>query len=236
VNGTITKYVYDNEDIIAEYDGNNQLIASYTHGPGIDEPISMTNGQTYYYHADALGSIIAITNSTGNVVQRYEYDSFGNIVSVLDPNFKQPYTYTAREYDEETGLYYYRARYYDAEVGRFISEDPIRFDGGINFFAYVGNNPVNQTDPEGLSVFPPECYNNPNCFLELPKKGDKCYKCDWIAILQCISKKPATPPNAMACARCILSGGKDKNACSQCVGSLAGNLLDCIDRTATKVK
>ncbi len=108
------------------------------------------NNQTYYYHADGLGSIIAITNSAGQVVQRYEYDSFGQITYIQDPNFIQPYTYTGREYDEESGLYYYRARYYDAKVGRFISEDPIGFAGGdVNFYAYVGNNPVNFTDPSG---------------------------------------------------------------------------------------
>jgi RHS repeat-associated protein len=74
------------------------------------------NGQSYFYHFDGLGSVTAITDSTGSTVQRYEYDSFGNIVSMLDPNFKQPHTYTSREYDEETGLYFYRARYYDLRV------------------------------------------------------------------------------------------------------------------------
>ena len=134
-----------------ELDGNNNIVAEYFHGPGIDEPIAMIrNNQTYYYHADGLGSIIAITDATGNVVQRYEYDSFGNITYQQDANFKQPYTYTGREYDNESGLYYYRARYYDAKVGMFISEDPIGFDGGdVNFFAYVGNNPINYTDPTG---------------------------------------------------------------------------------------
>ncbi len=113
------------------------------------------NGQTYYYHADGLGSIVAITNATGAVVQRYEYDSFGNITYQQDPNFKQSYTYTGREYDDESGLYYYRARYYDAKVGRFISEDPIGFAGGdVNLYSYVGNNPVNLVDPLGLTSIP----------------------------------------------------------------------------------
>ena len=151
VNGTVLKYLYDEKEILAEYDGNNQLLTRYIHGKGIDEPISLTrNGQTYFYHTDALGSVIAITDSTGNVVQRYEYDSFGNIVSMLDPNFLQPYSYTGREYDPESGLYFYRARYYDEQIGRFISEDPIGLKGGINKFSYVENNPVNHTDSLGL--------------------------------------------------------------------------------------
>jgi RHS repeat-associated protein len=133
-----------------------------------------------------LGSVIAITDSAGNVVQRYEYDSFGNIISMLDPNFLQPYTYTSREYDPESGLYYYRARYYDSKVGRFISEDPIlrpmnsqcsnlnssppirwlvpnliKDPKNFNSYLYVGNNPVNKTDPKGLS----ECSSYLNCCL-----------------------------------------------------------------------
>jgi RHS repeat-associated protein len=59
------------------------------------------------------------------------------------------YAYTAREWDPEINLYYYRARYYDPKIGRFISEDPIGFYGGVNFFAYVGGNPTGYTDPYG---------------------------------------------------------------------------------------
>ncbi|HPD56937.1 MAG TPA: RHS repeat-associated core domain-containing protein [Smithellaceae bacterium] len=101
----------------------------------------------------------------GNVVQKYEYDSFGN----MQPThrwIKQPYTYTAREFDPETGLYYYRARYYDAKAGRFITRDPIGFDGGdVNLYAYVGNNPVNLKDPFGFkSCSDCESFLN-NCYL-----------------------------------------------------------------------
>jgi RHS repeat-associated protein len=109
------------------------------------------NSQSYFYHFDGLGSVTGITDTNGTVVQRYDYDSFGNIISMLDPNFIQPYTYAGREYEPETGLYYYRARYYDSRIGRFISEDTIRLlSGDINYFSYVGNNPVNFVDPLGL--------------------------------------------------------------------------------------
>lgn len=85
-------------------------------------------------------------------MQEYDYDSFGNIKST--PFWvKQPYTYTARELDYETGLYYYRARYYDPKVGRFITRDPIGFGGGINVYAYVKNNPIRFKDPEGKNLF-----------------------------------------------------------------------------------
>lgn len=147
VNGTVTKYIYDNEDIIAEYDGDNNLTARYLHGPGIDEPVILDkNNNKYYYHTDSLGSVTALTDSNNNIVQSYQYDSFGNIVNTTG-SLTQPYTYTGRELDPETGLYYYRARYYDPKIGRFLQEDPV---WGVNLYSYVGNSPLNYIDPYGL--------------------------------------------------------------------------------------
>jgi RHS repeat-associated protein len=142
--------VFDNEDILLELDGSNNITARYTHGLDTDEPLIMERGaQSFFYHADALGSITEISNSGGSLVQRYTYSSFGKIESQLDPNFVQPYTLTAREFDPETGLYHYRARQYDSIAGRFTAADPIWFHGGINFYAYVDNNPVRWLDPYG---------------------------------------------------------------------------------------
>jgi len=154
VNGTITQYLYDGEDILAEYDATNTRIVRYTHGPGIDEPLIMERGgQSYYYHADGLGSITEITDATGNIVNSYVYNSFGKIVKETEA-VQNSYTYTAREYDPESGLYFYRARYYDASIGRFISVDPLGLAGGINLYTYVLNNPVNNTDPFGEISLP----------------------------------------------------------------------------------
>ena len=110
------------------------------------------NAQSFYYHGDGLGSITEITNQSGALVQRYAYSSFGKIESQLDPNFVQPYTFTARELDSETGLHFYRMRNYDSSAGRFIQPDPIGFFGGPNFYAYTGNNPVYFVDPLGLDA------------------------------------------------------------------------------------
>ena len=77
------------------------------------------------------------------------YDSFGNLTNSLG-SITNPFRYTAREFDAETNLYYYRARYYDPTTGRLQSEDPIRFTGGVNFYAYVHNSPLNYNDPSGL--------------------------------------------------------------------------------------
>ena len=152
---TTTQYIDDNEDILLERDDSNNIVARYTHGLGIDEPlITERGGQSYFYHADGLGSITELTDSVGTLAQAYTYSSFGKIENELDPNFIQPYTFTAREFDPETGLHFYRARSYDTNTGRFLQEDPIGFRGGdLNLYVYVANDPVNFTDPAGLQNF-----------------------------------------------------------------------------------
>ena len=79
----------------------------------------------------------------------YTYDSFGNLTASTG-SLTNPFQYTARESDPETGLYYYRARYYDPSAGRFFSEDPIGFSGGINFYEYAGNAPTMLVDRTGF--------------------------------------------------------------------------------------
>ena len=87
------------------------------------------------------------------MVNRYDNDSYGNFDSKVE-DVANPYTFTAREFDPESGLYFYRARYYDPVAGRFISEDPIGFEGNdLNLHRYVLNNPVNLIDPSGQLSF-----------------------------------------------------------------------------------
>jgi RHS repeat-associated protein len=123
------------------------VITKYQNGLGIDNKLKLTtNGTSKYFLQDHLGSTNALTNSSGNVNESTSYDAFGNASN----NLTTRYSYTGREYDSFTGLYYYRARFYDAKLGRFISEDPIGLNGGINQFSYVSNNPANRIDPSGL--------------------------------------------------------------------------------------
>ena len=146
--GVTYGYLYDGQDILKETRSDG-TVYTYVHGPGIDEPLARVDqtGSVAYYHADGLGSIVATTDAAGNVTSRRQYDAWGN----LEVGADQPgYAFTGREWDPETGLYYYRARYYDPKIGRFISEDPIGFEGGVNFYGYVRGNPVNYFDPTGL--------------------------------------------------------------------------------------
>jgi len=145
----VTIYLYDGQKIAAEISSTGSVMASYAQGAGIDEPLAMQRGgNAVYYHADALGSVTSFTNASAQTVATYVYDSFGNTTAT--EGISNSFRYTGREDDSVRGLYYYRARYYDPSIGRFISEDPIGFRGGRNFYAYVGNNPILFRDPSGL--------------------------------------------------------------------------------------
>ncbi|MFX0198183.1 MAG: RHS repeat-associated core domain-containing protein [Candidatus Hodarchaeota archaeon] len=153
VDGYKTRYIYDGDNVIAEYDGNGNLTRKYIHGARVDELVCMIdvtdNNAVYYYHYDALGSVVALSDSSGDSCQSYEYSVFGQ-VAASDPDFKaNPYMFTGRRFDYETGLYYYRARYYNPYIGRFLQTDPVGYGDGINWYAYCGNNPLAFVDPTG---------------------------------------------------------------------------------------
>jgi RHS repeat-associated protein len=152
INSVTTKYLYDGNDIIMEMTSSGTPTVFYVRTLNIDEPlarIELSTGDIRYYHADALGSIIALTDENGTVKTQYNYSPFG-ATEVIGEALDNPFQYTGRENDGDTGLYYYRARYYSPEMGRFISEDPIGLAGGINMYSYVGNSPLNWIDPLGL--------------------------------------------------------------------------------------
>lgn len=154
VAGVVTRYVYDGDDLLLELDGADNLLARYTHGPGADRPVAMERGGAeYYYLADHQGSIRFVLDDAGNAVNSYEYDSFGRRL-VETEGIENPFQFTGREFDPESGLYYYRARYYDPVAGRFVSQDPARFDSGSShFYSYLENDPLNARDPSGMFSF-----------------------------------------------------------------------------------
>jgi RHS repeat-associated protein len=141
-------YAYDGEDILRETAGSAAV--KYVHGPGIDEPLASEDGGGVlsHLHADGLGSVVKVTSSTGTVTLTRQYDAWGNMQVGQST---AGYAFTGREWDAETKVYYYRARYYDPTVGRFTSEDPLRFSGGVNFYTYVEDSPTTFIDPSGLA-------------------------------------------------------------------------------------
>ncbi len=152
VDGTTTYFVYDGSEVIEEYSSSNVLQADYVMGRGIDEVLTMDRSSTtYYYHFDGLNSIRNISNSSGTVLETYDYDPYGKITTSLS-SIGNPYYFTGRRFDTEIGIYHYRARAYDPDIGRFLQRDPLGYYDSMNLFEYVLSNPINFTDPLGLQV------------------------------------------------------------------------------------
>ena len=113
---------------------------------------SETQPELVYYQLDHLGTPIAAHNAKGEAVWTAEYEAWGRIRQETvsdDPKANIPFRFQGQYYDEESGLHYNRFRYYDPEIGRFVSQDPIGLQGGMNLFEYAPN-PVGWTDPLGL--------------------------------------------------------------------------------------
>jgi RHS repeat-associated protein len=187
-----TKYCYDGDQVIAEYDGSDNLLRKFVYGPGIDEPICMVDvadsNAVYYYHFDGLGSVAALSDVNKVIVERYSYDVFGaptiydvNSSEISQSAIGNPYMFTARRADDETALYYYRARYYAFDIGRFLQTDPIGYYDGLNMYSYCGNNPVSWNDPLGLLVVTGEykaIHYNPVPFIAGTPFGLTIYRND----------------------------------------------------------
>ncbi len=157
----VTRYTYDLANMLEEFDASGRVKAIYTSGR-IDEPLVMQRDldesgvfepqEAFTYLSDALGSVVALADNTGAIRESYRYDAFG-AVQPAKSALQNPFRFTGREWDEESGLYYYRARYYDTALGRFLQPDALWNRSRpvtLNRYVYVENNPVNLVDPSGL--------------------------------------------------------------------------------------
>jgi RHS repeat-associated protein len=120
-------------------------------GGGIGGLLNMRyQGQDYSYLYDGKGNVTTVLDSSQNTVATYVYDEFGKVVSKTG-TLDQPFQFSTKYYDQQTGLNYYGYRFYSAALGRWINRDPLGEEGGINLYAFVENDPVNWVDPWGLS-------------------------------------------------------------------------------------
>jgi RHS repeat-associated protein len=147
-------YFLEGEHLESVYK-NNKIQEKYFRGLSIDELVAGFTTQNdglvpFFFQHDHVNSVVAVSKPNGGTQQRTSYRAFGEEQSGTGAHISR-LKYTGRE-DDGTGLYQYRARYYDPRHGRFISEDPKRFDAGANFYAYVENNPINANDPSGLDT------------------------------------------------------------------------------------
>ena len=152
----------------------------------------------FYYHPDHLGSSSYITNLDGEVVQHIEYVPFGEVfIEERNNIWNTPYLFNAKEFDEETGLYYYGARYYDPRLSLWISTDPLEeFYPNITSYTYCHNNPIILIDPSGMSD--KEAQKRANTLIDQFEKSKTTSvfphisKSEFINDLRSIVKKPSS--------------------------------------------
>jgi RHS repeat-associated protein len=163
-----TRYAWDGGNLLAEFDGNNNLLRSFAYGPtGLLGITDYTSGSpvTYVPVMDATGSIVQLLDTSGNVVADFHYDAWGVRTASGPAAGACPFGFAGMFQDPTTGLYYAQARWYSAPQGRFLTRDPAGESGGLNLYAYCGNDPVNQADPTGLD---PQAALTPIDFNNIP--------------------------------------------------------------------
>ena len=153
IDGVIVKgWIYkDALKPIAETDASGNVVSFFVYGTSALSPDTMDkDGVTYRFIRDVQGSVrLVVDSATGTIVQRLDYDSFGNVLLDTAPGF-QPFGFQSGLYDPDTALVQFGARWYDANTGRWLSKDPILLEGGLNLYVFCGNDPVNYADPWGL--------------------------------------------------------------------------------------
>jgi RHS repeat-associated protein len=155
-NGAVTNFLYDKKDVVLDQVGDNSTI-DYLNSLSIDTKLRQTkSGNNSYFLQDHLQSTVGQTDQNGGLSETQQFEAFGLSAGSQLSRF----AFTGRERDETTQLIYYRARWYDPSTGKFVTEDPVGFGAGMNFYTYVRNNPIGLNDPTGRSWYDFQYYGN----------------------------------------------------------------------------
>ena len=156
VGGTLVQGFLYKDDLnpVAELDGANTVVSRFVYGLKSNVPAYMLNGgNTYRIITDHVGSVrLAVGVETGEIVQRMDYDAFGNVINDTNPGF-QPFGFAGGLYDIDTGFVRFGTRDYNPATGRWTCKDLIGFEGrSSNLYSYSQNDPVNFSDPTGTII------------------------------------------------------------------------------------
>jgi RHS repeat-associated protein len=158
INGTTTGFLYDGDALAAEYNGSGAVLRRYVHGPEVDNPLAwfegsaVTSADANYLIADRQGSVAGVASAAGTLTANDTYDAYGAPNAWGTVGTAPRFRYTGQIAIPEAQLYYYKARVYDPVSGKFLQTDPIGDRDDLNLYAYVGDDPLDASDPTGEAV------------------------------------------------------------------------------------